>query len=352
MKKIQIKRYSFAAILLALLFSYSMLPGVCMAADAAVQTQEYDIEASDGKYEKDGLFDEEIQGDSGKLILKDVSYEVLSEEPVVKDTEVTLTKEKVMDDESYEAPDEITQNGISYSLDKTDVKKNVVTQAHTQSVTDENVYERAVSSSDVPQTKSVTVKNEVTGEDEELECTLSAVERRTSAESAYIPILFTDYDADYYYYGSGTVQHDDNAPALDDVYTQILTDAGYDPSLARITSISWDGEAYTGSDGVVYRNATGTVERDVYVAVYEGSIVTDEEVQYTYTSTYTGTKQEEDESGAVSYHVKATATYEEAETAPQIPVMLIVGIALAIAAIVIALILFILAKKRKEKENG
>lgn len=314
-------------------------------------TKSYEIDVSDGgSYEKSDLFEKEIQDDNKSLILKDVDYKVIKEEPVYKDGTLKKSVKKVSDQKDYKADNTITEDGVTYTLKETAVKSTkTIQEASDQTVTENYDYDVYTEKTDVPEIVKVSTVDDVTGENVDVECTLQSFDE-IQGSMVSVPIVYTGYDSDYYIYKGGEVQRNDISPALAAYESEILSDAGLDTRNAKITSITWNGEAYTDGNGELARNATANVAVTNYRAVYKGTIHHDEKKEYTYLLSYEGEGKQE-VSGIKHVTVEATATYEPLEAAPVISPIVVVGIAIAILALLIVLILFVLSKKRKEKEE-
>lgn len=314
-------------------------------------TQTYEIDVRDGaSVEKSDLFEKEKKAENGNLVLKDVEYKVVKEEPIYREGTVEKSVTKVSDQADYKADNTITEDGITYTLKKTKLQSTkTVQEENTQTVTKTSDYEVYTTRADAPGSVTVNTVNEVTGESIDVECTLQSFDE-IQGQTVSVPIVYTNYDSDYYIYNGGEVSRNDAYPALSGYEDAILADAGLDGRNATITGITWSGEPYTDANGELARNAPASVAVTNYRATYTGSINTPKKEEYTYLLTYEG-QGEQEVSGIKHVTVEATATYELVENAPTIPVAVIVGIAVAILALLIVLILFVLAKKRKKKEE-
>lgn len=346
-----------AAIMLAAL-TFLSVPIYADAADTTkqntsnIETQTYEIDVRDGgSYEKDDLFEKEKKAENGKLVLKDVTYEVVKEEPVIREGTVEKSVKKVSEQADYRPDKTITEDGITYTLKDTILQSTSTKQeASKQIVTKTFDHEAYTTKADLPASVTVSTVDEITGEMKDVECTLQSFDE-IPGQTVSVPIVYTDYDSDYYYYNGGEVVRNDTSPALSGYEDAILQDAGLDARNSVITGITWNGDPYTDANGDLARNATASVDVTYYRATYEGSIDTPEKKEYTFLLTYEG-EGEQEVFGIQHVTVEATATYEFVKDAPAIPVAVIVGIAVAILALLIVLILFVLAKKRKEKEEN
>ena len=163
-------------------------------------------------------------------------------------------------------------------------------------------------------------------------------------ESREMTITFSNYDAAYYEWNGTYIARNDETPPLDGYEDELLAycDA---PAGSVITEYHWTGEPYT-VDGVVYRDAAATVERQIstYRATYRGEIAAPE-AEPVYTATYTAP----DENGRTELTVTATASY----TQNPVPIFnyVVTGIIVALILGLIFLLLFLLAKRKRRKEE-
>lgn len=324
------------------------------AADAPL-TKELQISGSsesDYKDQAQQAFDDELTTDGKDYKLDDISYEVISTKYL--DTKVLTVNLDGLEDGSEPQPDEtIVQDGITYMLDPSSTVKeeNVIREAGTQQVNAYDDYDYSVSADSVPATKSVPVQNQLTGEMQDVVCQLSGVSvHGTKTIDNTMSLTFSNYDAAYYSFGDAYIPRNDDQPAIAGYEDQLLASVGAADG-SKITSISWDGDPYTGEDGILYRNATANVQQQVqvYRANYSGVINTPEEKSTTYTVTYTAP----DPDGAVEYTVQATASYTEVKQKQSIvPYIIAAGVGILILAIFIVLILYLLRKKRKTAKDN
>lgn len=317
------------------------------AADAPL-TKELQISGaseSDYKDQAQQAFDDELTEDGKDYKLDDISYEVISTKYL--DTKVLTVNLDGLEDGSEPQPDEtIVQDGITYTLDPSSTVKeeNVIREAGTQQVSAYDDYDYSVSADSVPATKSVRVQNQLTGEMQDVVCQLSGVSvHGTKTIDNTMSLTFSNYDAAYYSFGDAYIPRNDDQPAIAGYEDQLLASVGAADG-SKITSISWDGDPYTGEDGILYRNATANVQQQVqvYRADYNGIINTPEKKQTTYTVTYTAP----DPDGAVEYTVKATAAYSRVKQSI-VPYIIAAGVGILILAVFIVLVLYLLQKRRK-----
>lgn len=281
-------------------------------------------------------FAQEIHEDGKTYKLSGISCEVT-------DTKYLDKKEKTVETEEIPA-ETISEDGIEYTLVSSDSQEKVVEDGNSQIVTAYDEYDYAVTAADVPDTKTVTARNETTGETELVTCAFTGISPAGSETvSNTITITFSNYDAAYYNWNGHLIPRDDSSPQLAGYEDELLASVGAEEG-SYITGIYWTGDSYT-VDGVVYRDAAADVEQQIqiYRANYRGEINTPEEKQTVYTARY----EAPDPDGAVEYTVTATASYQE--QASYLPYIL-GGVGILILAGLIVALLMLAAKKKKEKE--
>lgn len=282
-------------------------------------------------------FAKEIREDGKNYTLSGISCEIT-------DTKYLDKKEKTIETEKTPA-ETISEDGIEYTLVSSDSREEIVEDQSSQTVTAYDEYSYAVTAADVPSTKTVSARNETTGETEQVTCAFTGVSPAgTQTVSNTITITFSNYDAAYYDWNGHLIPRDDASPQLAGYEGELLASVGAEEG-SYITGIYWAGDPYT-VDGIVYRDAAADVEQQVqlYRANYRGEIYTPEEKQTVYTARY----EAPDPNGAVEYTVTATASYQE-ETS-YLPYIL-GGVGILILAGLIVALLMLAARKKKEKET-
>lgn len=282
-------------------------------------------------------FAQEIRENGKNYALTGISCEVT-------DTKYLDKKEKLV--ETEEKPTEtISEDGLEYTLASYDSQEKIVEDQSSQTVTAYDEYSYAVTASDVPGTKTVSARNETTGETEQVTCAFTGISPAgTQTVTNAISITFSDYDAAYYNWNGNLIPRDDSSPQLAGYENELLASVGAEDG-SYITGIYWTGDPYT-VDGVMYRDAAADVEQQVqlYRVNYRGEINTPEEKQTIYTARY----EAPDPDGAVKYTVTATASYQEQTS--YLPYIL-GGVGILILAGLIVALLMLAAKKKKEKET-
>lgn len=300
--------------------------------------------ANEKQYEKQ--FEETIQQGKKTYKLSNVQYETLKVNLLTKIPKV-VDSEVIPIGTEHLPEAEIIEAGITYQLVKTETEEKVISEAQTQAVNGYTDYDTPVTAENVPQSKTIMATNAITGENQEVDCSLTGVSPNgTNTVTKQMSITFYDYDSLYYQLGNELVERNDDAPPLKGHETALLQMAGAEPA-STITGIAWSGGAYTAPDGTVCRNALANVEQvvNLYRANYSGGIEVAEVKGTIYKSTYEGLNPKGDK----EYEVKATATYVEQEN--RLPVYIAIGAGILVAIGTIIVILLLLAKKKKEQEK-
>lgn len=327
----------------------SSLPGQVVSAGEITVTRSktYTANRKDQTYD----FPKSITTNGKKYLLKVTKYDVISEKPIKKEKKVRLSRKSNVKAKGEKAdfPKQIKKDGITYVLQNVDQKDVEYKKAYTQSVTGYTDYDHQVSSSQVPATKTITVKNAVTGKMEKVQCKLSGITKTSKSgwQSTHINITFKNYDADVYQWRGKQITKSTSDP-LKGYESELLKSVGASKADHRVLRSYWVGKPYT-KNGMTYRNARADVQRRVayYRANYRGSIKQKKEMGVVYTANYSGKKVIESDS-EYTYRIRAVATYHP-EPVDYTPVYVGVGIFLLLALIVI--ILFILRKKKGKTEE-
>lgn len=326
-------RISFSLVLICTLMS-----SLRVAAAGTDLQKELTITAAseaDYKEQAEEAFALKLNEDGRVYERTEIRYEVISKEYVNK-----KEKEVVLKEEPQKA---YKEDGVTYTLEKSDREEQIVQEAAEQTVTAYDDYDTYVTAADVPATKTVTATNEVTGEQESVTCGFTGITSAgTRTVENVMTITFSNYDAAYYEWNGNYIARNDQTPPLAGYESQLLAQAGA-TSGSEITGYYYTGNPYT-VDGVVYRDAAATVRQEVqiYRANYVGSIAMPEEKETVYTAIYSTPDTE----GKVELTVKAVADYVEKQS---ILTYIFAGVGVLIFVGLIIVILIVLSKKQKEK---
>lgn len=316
-----------------------MSPLRAAAAEAELQKTVMLTASDEADYKKQAeeAFAMELKEGGKKYERTEIRYEIVS-------TEYLDKKEKTVELKK-EPEKEIKENGVTYTLEKTDKEDKVIQEAAEQTVTAYDDYDTQITASDVPATKTVTATNDVTGEAESVTCSFTEITPAgVRTVENVMTITFSNYDAAYYEWNGNYIARNDEIPPLSGYEDQLLAQAGADEG-SVITGYRYSGDPYT-IDGVVYRDAAATVRQDIqmYRANYVGKITTPEEKESVYTAIYSTPDTE----GAVELTVKAVASYVEK---PSILPYIFAGAGILVLVGLIVAVLITLSKKKKEQEN-
>lgn len=318
---------------------------VCTWAKDSI-TREYSFTSTDkNEHEPLGYFEKEIAENNVIYELKDITYKVVSEEPVFVEQEATTSTESepIEFGTDYAPDEEVEKDGVVYTLDNTDREEVVIMSAYTQNVSGYTDYSNKTDAENAPATKVINTTNDKTGENVSLECnkTFMKTVKSPAWEDTYIDITFTSYNASEFIWNGITVKKNEDEP-LKGYETQLIESVGGNKSDYEVSKIYWTGKAYKNDKGVLCRDARADVrKRSYYYRVnYAGTIIVPETKGYVYKSIYKGLKKVE--SGETEYQIKATAVYEAKKTS----IIPVITMGIIILAFLIAGTLIIVSKKR------
>lgn len=339
--KMKNKILAVSAMSICLLFSQMQLP--VQASDYYENVMTYTTENKN----EQKLMDKEIQKNGKKYELKGISYEIVEETPEIEKKKVMLEKQSgaILKGTTFEFPKEIKKDEVVYQLKEV---KEEEAEAYRQGVESYTEYEYVVSENNVPKTKTVSAKNEKTGMEETVECTLNRVHMtHTKWVDSTIDIKFQGYDRNAIQWQGIVFPNDRGAGApLKGYEKELLASVGLDGSNGKIKNTYYTSDSYTNENGVVCRNAQADIQKlvPVYRAEYIGEMNTPHVIQ---TALYEG-EQEVESKTDITYTIEATGLYQRA--ANQLPYIL-AGVGILIGVALIIAILMILAKKKKEGET-
>lgn len=295
------------------------------------------------KYDQKPM-DKEIKKNGKKYELKGISYEIIEEAPEIEKKSVSLEQQSgvIVKGTTFEFSKEITKDEVVYQLKEV---KEEEAEAYRQGVESYTEYEYVISENNVPKTKTVSAKNEKTGVEETVECTLNRVHMtHTKWVDSTIDIKFQGYDRNAIQWQEIVFPNDRGAGApLKGYEKELLASVGLDGLNGKIKNTYYTSDVYTDADGVVCRDARADIQKlvPVYRAEYIGEINTPHVIK---TAVYEGEQELESDTN-INYTIKATGTYEEVQS----PIVSI-SIGIAIIIFLIVMILYIIAKKKKKEE--
>lgn len=310
------------------------------------------VEYTSLKEDETHTFDEELIKDNGTYTLKDVTYETVSETPVMETQTIEIKdlyeqniqaqqEESFMNAKGQEVMGKLSD--VSYS-DTTITNRTVEVESTTQSG-------YVISQPTAASSKTVNYADEPSGQT--VTAVLPLTDFRVTVPYHWepdvtVPMRVEVYDSTFYMLNGRYVPYNDEKPALAGYEADILNVLDLPEASYRITDFVWTGDVYT-ENGVQYRNAAASGERYVaeYTAYYNDTVALPDANGYNATLTYSL------DSGDTEYTIKATALYEKLNTGltpAQIITISVVGVFLLV--ILIISILFVISKKKKSKEKG
>lgn len=310
------------------------------------------VEYTSLKKDETHAFDEELIKDDGTYTLKDVTYETVSETPVMETQTVEI---KDLYEQNVEAEEEktfVNMKGreVLGKLSDVSYSDTIITNrtAEVESTTQSGYV---ISQPAAANSKTVNYADEQTGQTVTATLPLTSFQVTTPyhwESDVTVPMRVEVYDATFYMLNGRYVPYNDEKPALTGYEADILTVLNLPQESYRITDFVWEGDVYT-ENGVQYRNAAASGERYVaeYTAYYNDTVALPDANGYNATLTYSL------DSGDTEYTIKATAIYKKLNTSltpAQIITISVVGVFLLI--ILIVAILFVISKKKKSKEKG
>mgnify|MGYP002794208706 FL=1 len=312
------------------------------AADSTVvKENRYTTNSSDDLHAD---YDEKIIEDNTFYKLKKVEYEVIDKSQVIVDKSVL--SDLMLDTDEYDPPEKITEDGLIYKL--VDVKQ-IESETLDQEVSGFDDYEKKISETDVPQTKTLKVEDLRTGEEMEVECPLSGIEVLDGGTliKDSIDVTFEGYSLGVFEWNGNYVRSDDEYP-LKGYEKDLLKSVGLSPSIYSVSSITWKGEPYTDENGVDCRDAVAEIQH--YGYLYRANYSS--HIKYVkYEASY-----ENAENDNFNYVIKATAVYKK--VVPVTQAVFYAGIGILIFCILLVLIMYLVSRNKKEdgksseKEKG
>lgn len=143
---------------------------------------------------------------------------------------------------------------------------------------EENVTYRGLpGENDIPETITLQV---VDGDQETTAtCSLMGIisQEELWEEDFSLPVIFRDYEADFYLFNGMEIPRNDTQPELSGHEEEIISEAGLSSEDYRVTNICWDGAVYTDPEGVSCRNALVLGKRRLWAfqVKYGGTAVFD-----------------------------------------------------------------------------
>ncbi len=329
--------------------------------DASGETHEYVASATD-VYDTDDEsmynfdFDKKIEIDGKEMILDHIEYSVTSlydKEYGNEDINDELTRTQTVSymDKSSFKPEvkSLSENNFTYDYEKVIFDETGHTIVKMESYVDTPLTNSEFNKSDYPDTMSYEYEDgnyyDLSYKDYEIiddgwfDYTLNGV--------------IYNYGAPTYEIGNVSISYADiNNVATTEQLQSILEYWGYSNTEYRPVTATFNGDAYTNSDGVVCRDYT--IYCEAYGKQYRVNYESDIELpEYTATLTYTlsdGDKAEIEQLKS-SYEVTANAFYDMADQGLSTVQRVVIGTGVVVVLILIAaLIIYIIRGGRKRTE--
>lgn len=287
------------SLILSVLCVATVIPAYVYAGESHTETVTYESNNSEEKYN----FEKKIKKDGKSYKLVNVDYDVAKNE--AKKVEHIEKSEPVVPGSAHQFLKTMEVEGVTYQLENV---REVESSPFIQDVTAYTDFEYVVTSQSVPQSKTITVKNEKTGADEMVECNISNVNQIGKKWiDSYIDIQFKNYNSTSFDWQGLHIANNFSSAPLAGYELQLLESVGLTSQTGTVKTTYWTSEAYI-VDGVMCREARADISKEVpvYRANYNGQIKTP---LVTQEAVYIGkgmVKSDNDE-----YTIKATAYYEE-----------------------------------------
>lgn len=291
------------------------------------------------------IFDEVIHLGAKKYKLDDIQYEIIKKEPKKIEKEVKFFESTdPVPEGKKDFAKTIEKDGIIYELYQITDKEAETYEQEVSAYTD---YTQQVTEASVPPTKTVTVKNEKTGKQEEIVCMLeSLIQNGNVWKDSYVDVQFQGMDGNVFHWMDVEIPNIETTAPLKGYDAQILASVGLNGSNAKVTGTYWTSQEYIGQDGVLCRDARADIQvlEATYRANYVGEIVTPMVISE---AEYRGTKTVESDTDMI-YTIQAIATYRLDYT------MLYAGVGIGIIILILLVvgILYRLSIKKSKKGKG
>lgn len=286
------------------------------AADGVLENiyeeHQYQTENPDSD-EAEGLFEKEMKRDGVTYRLSEIRTEMIEEKPAgtAGDT-VTITTDSFLEEKAdlYRPEDAMERHGVFYQLQKS-VLEEAAIPAHEVPITEEVVYEAVEGKDVIPARIPVSVTDDATGQQMDGIAEISGQEfgGERWEENFSFPVTFHEYGLEGYWLGEQVFKLKEDTPDFHGYEGELLALIGVSGEEYTVDSVTWDGETYEDSEGVLCRNAVASGKKLVSdcKAVYRGTAVFKEEPGVRYRLTYQ--KSGAEGAGKTVYTMKATGIY-------------------------------------------
>ena len=354
-----------ASVILALIMCMAECETAQAAEKSAESTEKY-VEKTytadtDDPARQSAYFEEMTEMDGQSWVLDDINYEVISrkEEPAANGNMKIRYSAPFTDEEENHVPErEFTEHGITWQLASYEVVETTL-NAREEPVSDVIVYEAVPVGTEIPESATLKVTDDVTGEEMGVQVPLrDKWYSRTRWISEFeFPITVTNYSADTFDLNGREISLSQADP-LKGYENELLEMIGVSAEDYRIQQIRWDGEPYT-DNGVLCRKLSASGEMRVadchaeYAGVANLPSVEAKTVQAVYTDQPPARAGEQ--KSKYTYVIKATARYipaaEPLAVGTRMPEMVVrtVAVAVSILVLIVLAAVFGLLKRRRKK---
>lgn len=281
-----------------------------VAAEEYTEKQTYTSNNKDEEYS----FNKTVEKNGKTFELKGVKYDAIEKKVAGNVTKNVEMRSAASTYSTADFSETIEQDGITYSL--AGVEKQVTGVGARTQYQEESVHFDSLTKDDaIPQSIDSTVTDPVTGA--VINVTLNQTSRRVvstaSSDEFSFDVTFYVTNGRYFRYRDNIITYDETTPNLMQYSAQMLEDLGLDSDVYNISSIDWDGDAYT-QDGVLCRKAVARGSKVIndYEVVYGNNVTLPANNDaYVWVANYEAVVNEPD--AATAYDITATATYSDGD---------------------------------------
>lgn len=281
-----------------------------VAAEEYTEKQTYSSNNKDEEYS----FNKTVEKNGKTFELKGVKYDAKEKKVAGNVTKNVEMRSAASTYSTADFSETIEQDGITYSL--AGVEKQVTGVGARTQYQEESVHFDSLTKDDaIPQTIDSTVTDPVTGA--VINVTLNQTSKRVvstaSSDEFSFDVTFYVTNGRYFRYRDNIITYDETTPNLMQYSAQMLEDLGLDSDVYDISSIDWDGDAYT-QDGVLCRKAVARGSKVIndYEVVYGNNVTLPANNDaYVWVAKYEAVVNEPD--AATAYDITATATYSDGD---------------------------------------
>lgn len=269
--------------------------------------------------------------------LTDTDYEIIKTTYPLKTDTIQKTYRNLQDDSEIKKT--IIQNDVEYKLVDTESKPVKEEAEYTLD------YGYQTSAPVPDKTYVYTYTSPVTGKETTARLPLVRLDKGEDGwvDGFTATVTFKNLEGEDFTLGNHTFTYSENLTLTEGDYTELIKMLKLDPALYRLRNFTWDGEAYTGDDNELWRDATVTGQQ--YASRYSAYYADEIEVGKTVRAVYEA--EIEDKDAAPTYTIRATGFYESSKAYMKV---VVAGVLLFVVAAVLLIYLF--SKKSKKSKKG